>query len=212
MVYPIAKRLLFPIMRLWVKKEYGLENIPKDKPFIFAANHASYLDDFSVAPFIAGYLDKKVHMYCNDRFYKNKLFAAFLNWAECIPISAEDGKKEKNKKALELALRFLKKKDIVGIFPEGGRSHDGKLKEAKTGVAKLALLSKSPILPVGIIGSYNVLPKGAFFPKFKRYTVKIGKPIYLDKYFGKEDDKKTLKEITTQVMKNIARLTGEEYI
>lgn len=211
MVYPISKEIITSIVKLWIRKVNGLENIPKDKPFIIAANHSSFLDDFSMPPIVISYLNKKVHMYCNDRFYKNKFFAAFLNWASCIPISIETKNKEVNRRAFKLALGYLKKGEPVGVFPEGGRSPDGKLREAKTGIAKLALAAKVPVLPIGMIGSYKVLPKGAKFPKFKRFDIKVGKLIYLDKYFGKENNKKVLKEVTRLIMKEIAKLTNLEY-
>ncbi len=211
MVYPIGKRLFASITKLWIKKIIGLENIPKDRPFVVAANHGSFLDDFSVPPIIMWHINKKVHMYCNDRFYKNKLFGIFLNWAGCIPISIQTKNPETNKAAFNLALKYLKKGEFVGLFPEGGRSLDGELREAKTGIAKLALTSKVPVLPVGIIGSYDVFPKGAKFPKFKRFDIKIGKLVYFDKYFGKENNKKILKEVTTKIMKEIAELANKEY-
>lgn len=211
MVYPIAKITFPPMMKLWVRRIIGLDNVPKDRPFIIAANHASYLDDITIAPNVIRYIDKNVHMYCNDRFYKNKFLAAFLNWAKCIPVSIQTKNPETNKRAFKLALGYLKKGEPVGIFPEGGRSLDGNLREAKTGIARLALVSKVPVLPIGVIGSYDVFPKGAKFPKFKRFDIKIGKLIYLDRYFGKENNKKVLKEVTTLIMKKIAKLVDKEY-
>lgn len=211
MVYPIGRLIVPPIANLWIKRVIGLENIPKDRPFIIAANHSSYLDDFSVVPVVIMRINKKVHMYCNDRFYKNKFLAAFLNWAGCIPISIQTKNREINKRAFKLALDYLRKGEPVGIFPEGGRSVDGRLREAKTGIAKLALTAKVPVLPIGIIGSYKVLPKGARFPKFKRFDIKIGKLIYLNKYFGKQNNKKILKGVTNMVMKEIAKLTNLKY-
>lgn len=211
MVYGITKKVIFPFAKLLIKEIEGLENIPKDGRFVIAANHSSYLDDFTVTPIITKYIKKQVHMYCNDIFYKNRIFAAFLNWGECIPISVGTKDKSTNKKALKLALNYLKKREPVGIFPEGGRSPKGRLMEAKTGVAKLVLLSKCPVLPVGIIGSCDVLPKGAMFPKFKRFSIKIGKVIYLDEYFGKQGNKKVLKEVTTLIMKEIGKLIKQEY-
>ncbi len=169
------------------------------------------MDDITIAPNVIRYIDKNVHMYCNDRFYKNKFLAAFLNWAKCIPVSIQTKNPKTNKKAFKLALKYLKKGEPVGIFPEGGRSIDGKLREAKTGIARLALVSKVPVLPIGIIGSHKVLPKGAKFPRFKRFDIKIGKLIYLHKYFGKENNKKVLKEVTTLIMKEIGKLINQKY-
>lgn len=211
MVYPIGKLIVPPTVKLWIRRIDGLENVPRDRPFIIAANHSSYLDDISIVPIIIKHTNKRVHMYCNDRFYKNIFLASFLNWAGCIPVSVETRNKETNKMAFKLSLDYLKRGEPVGIFPEGGRSIDGKLREAKTGIAKLALVSEVPVLPVGIIGSHKVLPKGAKFPRFKRFDIKIGKLIYLDKYFGKENNKKVLKEVTNLIMREIGKLTNLEY-
>jgi 1-acyl-sn-glycerol-3-phosphate acyltransferase len=211
MVYPIGRFIVPPIVNLWCRKVIGLENVPKDKAFIIAANHSSYLDDFSVTPPVMRRINKKAHMYCNDRFYKNKFLAAFLKWAGCIPVSIQTKNKEVNKRAFKTAIKYLKKGEPVGIFPEGGRTLDGNLRKAKTGIAKLALTSKIPVLPIGIIGSYDVFPKGAKFPKFKRFDIKIGKLIYFDKYYGKENNKKTLRLVTTKIMKEIAKLTKQKY-
>jgi len=208
MVYPIGKRIVLYTAKLWIRDIIGIENTPKDKPFILAANHSSFLDDLAIVPILVNHLNKRVHMYCNDRFYKNKIMAFFLRWAGCIPISIQTGNKETNKKAFDLALRYLKKGEPVGIFPEGGRSHDGEMREAKTGIAKLALTANVPILPIGIVGSHKVFPKGAKFPKFKRFEIKIGKPFYL---YGNENNKKALKESTTFIMKEIGKLIGKEY-
>ncbi len=211
MVHPISKTTIFAVARLWVKKIIGLENIPKEGGFIIAANHCSYLDDFTVAPAVIMHTNRKVHMYCNDWYYKFKLIAAFLKRHECIPISIQTNNKKTNKEAFELALDYLKKGEPVGVFPEGGRSLDGKLRPAKTGIAKLALTSKIPVLPIGVVGSHKVFPKGSIFPKFKRFDVKIGKLIYLDKFFGKEDNKKILKEVASLIMKEVGKLSGQEY-
>lgn len=211
MVYPIGKLIVPSIAKLWIRRITHLENIPRDRPFIIAANHSSFLDDFSVVPIVIMHVNKRVHMYCNDRFYKNKLLAAFLRWARCIPISIQTRNKAVNKRAFKLALEYLKKGEPVGIFPEGGRSIDGKLREAKTGIARLALSSKVPVLPVGVVGSHKVFPKGAKFPRFKRFDINIGKLVYFDKYFSKENNKKVLKEVTTLIMKEIGKLTNLEY-
>ncbi|MEA2036550.1 MAG: lysophospholipid acyltransferase family protein [Nanoarchaeota archaeon] len=211
MVYPIGKLIVSPLARLWVRKIDGLGTRLKERHFIIAANHSSFMDDLAIAPMIISYINKKVHMYCNDRFYKNKFFATFLRWGECIPISIQTKNKEVNKRAFKLALKYLNKGEPVGIFPEGGRSIDGKLREAKTGIAHLALESKVPVLPIGIIGSHKTFPKGAKFPKFKRFDIKIGQFIYLDEYFSRKNNKKILKEATTLIMKDIGKLIGQEY-
>ena len=97
------------------------------------------------------------------------------------------------------------------IFPEGTRSHDGKLKKAYTGIAKLTLSAKVSVLPVGIIDANKVLPKGKIFLRLKRCEVKIGKLMYFDKYYNKKPNKKIIEETTRSIMKEIAELIGQKY-
>ena len=106
---------------------------------------------------------------------------------------------------------YLTQGKIIGIYPEGTRTLDGKLQRGKTGAARLALAAKVPIVPVGLIGTFEILPKGKNIPKLKRAIVNIGKPIYFDKYYGKENDKKTIRLVTTKVMKEIAKLCKKKY-
>ena len=97
------------------------------------------------------------------------------------------------------------------IFPEGKRSPDGKLQKAYNGSAKLALKAKVPVLPVGIIDSHEVLPKGKILPRLKRCEVKIGKLMYFYKYYNKKPNEKIYLQITRKIMKEIAKLIGQKY-
>ena len=147
----------------------------------------------------------------NNRYWNNKIDASILDWGGCFPIYVSGNSKKKNDKSFDKAFEYLKKKDPVQIYPEGLRSVDGKLQKGKTGIVRLALSAKTPILPIGIIGSNKVLPKGSFFLRFKRCAVNIGKPIYLDKYYKRKKTKKLFRQLTDKVMKEIAKLSGQEY-
>lgn len=213
MVYPIGKVVIPPFYKLWLKKFEGLDNVPKDRAFIIAANHSSYYDALLLPLIIIPKIDKKIHALVNSIYWKNPVTRWFIEWGESIPvhIGKDKDSKEKNKKAFKKTLDYLKHNGIVQIFPEGTRSYDGRLKKAYTGVAKLALEAKVPVLPVGIIGANKVLPKGKMLPRFKRCEVKIGKLMSFEKYYNRKTNKKTLEEITRQVMKEIARLIGQKY-
>ena len=216
MVMPFTVLTHYPIVRPFIKKVIGRKNLPKP-PYILAANHSSYFDDM-VLPFIAYLIAKrKAAIFMNSRFFKNKLLKKYLMHQGGIAIDvAKDVKneiqrKKTNDKAFDTALKYIRHGRIFCIFPEGSRSLDGKLKKAKTGVAKIALMAKIPVVPVGIIGSYEMLPKGAKFLRFKRATISIGKPLYFDKYYGKEKDYKTLENITATIMKEIAKLSNQKW-
>lgn len=214
MVHPIIGPLLLPFMRAFMRKIEGRERIPKDKAFIAAVNHASYYDDFAVPAVIIPAIKKKVHFYVNQRFYSFLPFKWFLDNAECIPVAAKKTKDSKNinQEALNKALYYLNKKDPVGIFPEGGRSKDGKLRKAKTGIAYLLLKAKVPVLPIGIEGSYKIMPKGAIFPRFsKKCNFRIGKLMDFSKYYNRKVNKDLLDKITKEIMKEVARLSNQKY-
>lgn len=213
MVYPIAKWTVTPIYKLWLRKTEGLENIPKNDPFIMAANHSSYYDAALLHSIIIPKINKRVHALVNSHYWENFVTKAFLDWGESIPVfvEKEKGSNEKNKLAFKKALNYLKNKEIVLIFPEGTRSYDGKLKKAYNGIAKICLEAKVPILPVGIIGSCKVLPKGKILPRFKRCEVNIGKLMSFEKYYNKKINKNLLEEVTRSIMKQIAKLIGQQY-
>lgn len=213
MVYPIAKLTIGNFIRLFIKEINGKENILKNKPFIVASNHASYFDDFATPSIIIPMLDKKMHFYVSSYYFNNYFLRKFLEWGESIPVDPTKNKKHKeiNKKAFQTALKYLKNGEIVGIFPEGTRSIDGKLKQAKSGIAKLAIAAKVPVLPIGIIGSDKILPKGKLLLRFKRCKINIGKPLYFKEYYDKKINKKILENVTRTIMKNIAELIGQKY-
>lgn len=213
MVYPIGKLIILPIYKLWLRKVEGLGNAPRDKPFIIAANHASYYDALLMHSILMPKINKKIHALVNSFYWKPFTTRLFLDWGECIPVYVDEGKnhKEKNKQAFEKALSYLKKGELIEIFPEGKRSPDGKLQKAYPGVAKLALKAKVPVLPCGIIGSNKVLPRGANLPRLTKCEVKIGKLMHFDKYYNKKLNNKIFEEVTRSIMKKIAKLINQKY-
>ncbi len=214
MVYPIVKLTLIPIIKLWIKEVEGLENIPKDGGFIVCPNHSSFYDDVLIPSIVVPKINKTLHMYVNKKYFKNFLLRKFLYWAGSIPVEVYEhpDKKTINEQAFKKAMDYLKKGEPIGIYPEGHRTLDGELQKAKSGAARLALTAKVPILPVGIIGSLNILPKGKMMLRFKKIVkVKIGKPLFFTEYYKKHKDKKTLDDITRTIMKEIGKLTNKNY-
>ncbi len=207
MVYPIAKIILTPIINLWLKEGDGLKNVPKKGAFIVAANHASYMDHLIIMCTLVSYLNRKVHFLSKKEHFSNPLKAMWHKWAGAIPLDRQAGGRE----ALEWAINALKQGKIIAIHPEGTRSLIGKLQKGKTGVARLALAAKVPVVPIGLIGTFDILPKGKYIPKLKRATMNIGKPMYFNKYYNKKITKTLLRKITNDIMKEIAQLCKQEY-
>ncbi|MBI2653739.1 1-acyl-sn-glycerol-3-phosphate acyltransferase [Candidatus Woesearchaeota archaeon] len=211
MIYPIARITLVPFYKLWLRKVEGLENVPKDKPFIIAANHSSYYDALLIHVILVPKINKKIRALVNNNYWKFFITKIILDWGECIPVFVGKESKEKNKQAFRKAIQCIKEGGIIEIFPEGGRSADGRLQKAYNGVAKIALAAKAPVLPVGIIDAHKVLPKGAMLPRLKRCEVKIGKLMHFDDCYNKKINDKLLEDITRSIMNEIAKLITQEY-
>ncbi|MBW2975690.1 1-acyl-sn-glycerol-3-phosphate acyltransferase [Candidatus Woesearchaeota archaeon] len=215
MLHPIQELTIPPLLKLlWIREIRGIDNIPKDGRFVAAPNHQSFFDDWVVPSIIVLHLDKELHMYVNSSYFKSPLFRWYLNHHKSIPVEVHKtrDRKKVNEKAFRKALYYLNKDEPVCIYPEGHRSPDGELQKGRVGAARLAIAAKAPVLPIGIIGSRDVLPKGKRFPKLKRVIkIRIGKPIYLKRYYGREDNKKVLNEATKLIMQGIAGLVNKEY-
>ncbi|MFC1704865.1 lysophospholipid acyltransferase family protein [Nanoarchaeota archaeon] len=208
MVFPIVKRTIVPIVkRLWIKKINGLDNVPKGTGFIIAANHSSYLDHWILGSVITSHLDKKIHYLAKKEHFDSFHQRIIHTYFGAIPIDREKG----GKRALRFAVSGLKKGKIIGIYPEGTRTLTGKIQHGKTGVARLALAAKVPVLPIGLIGTFKILPKGKLKPNLKKAKVNIGKPMYFDKYYGKEENRKTIRKVTDSIMREIAKLSNQKY-
>lgn len=207
MVYSIGKRLICPIFEIYIKKVKGLENTPKDRNFIVVANHESYIDHPFIICTLVKYLNKKIHFLSKKEHFSNPIKAAWHRYAGAIPLDRQAG----GKKALRWAIKALKQGKIIAIHPEGTRTLTGKLQRGRTGIARLVLAAHVPVLPMGIIDTFEILPKGKYIPKFKKGTLNIGKLMYFNKYYNKKINKKLLREITDKVMKEIARLSKQKY-
>lgn len=207
MVYPIAKIILPPIINLWIKETNGLENIPVKEPFIIAANHESYMDHFLIITTFVIHLDKKIHFLAKKEHFSNPIKSVWHKWAGAIPLD----RKAKGTEALRWAIKLLKDGEVIGIHPEGTRSLTGKLQKGKTGVARLALAARVPVVPVGLIGTFEILPKGRYIPKLKKAAMNIGKPMHFNKYYNKKITKRLSRKITDEIMRQIAGLCGQKY-
>jgi 1-acyl-sn-glycerol-3-phosphate acyltransferase len=203
---------LGPVLRLffrpWVE---GMENIPAEGGAILASNHLSFSDSF----FLPMEVERRVTFlakgdYFTGRGIKGKLTAAFFKGINQVPVDRSGGRA--SEAALKAGVRILNRGELLGIYPEGTRSPDGRLYRGKTGIARMALEAGVPVIPVAMINTFEIQPPGQVMPKIMRVGIKIGKPLDFSRYAGMEDDRFVLRSITDEIMYELMQLSGQEYV
>ncbi|WP_349827753.1 lysophospholipid acyltransferase family protein [Brevibacterium litoralis] len=211
MFYWMLKVVVAPILRVlfrpWVR---GLENIPETGPAIIAGNHLSFIDSILVpvvAPRPVAYLAKKD--YFTGRGVKGMLTRWFFKLTNQLPMDRGGG--SGSDASLTAGLEVLRSGSLLGIYPEGTRSPDGKLYRGRTGVARMVIRSGAPVVPVALIGTDRIQPEGATLPKLGRVGIVFGKPLDFSKYADVPEDRFLLRSITDEIMYEILRLSGQKY-
>lgn len=213
MFYWFLKRVLAgPLLRIlfrpWVR---GLDNLPTEGPAIIAGNHNHFMDSIFVpllAPRPVVYLAKKD--YFTGRGLKGAVTRWFFKLNNQLPMDRGGG--SGSQASLESGLKVLGEGNCLGIYPEGTRSPDGKLYRGRTGIARLVLESEAPVVPVAIIGTDRLQPAGRLVPKLRRVGVVFGSPMDFSKYSGLPSDRFLLRSVTDEIMYEIMRLSGQEYV
>ncbi|WP_036553787.1 lysophospholipid acyltransferase family protein [Nocardioides insulae] len=201
-----------PVLRLLFRPGVeGLENVPEEGPAILAGNHLSYADWL----FMPLQVPRMVRFVAKSEYFttpglKGRLQRAFFSGTGNVPIDRSGADAAEG--AIVSARRVLDAGELFGIYPEGTRSHDGRLYRGKTGVARLALLTKAPVIPVAVIRTDEIAPPGRVFGKVTKPLVRFGRPLDFSRYDGMENDRYILRSITDEIMYEIMRLSGQEYV
>jgi 1-acyl-sn-glycerol-3-phosphate acyltransferase len=210
--YWFLKIILTPILRTlfrpWVE---GLENVPEQGPAILASNHLSFSDSIFLplmVPRRITFLAKAD--YFVGRGFKGRLKAGFFRGVGQVPVDRSGG--SASEAALAKGLQILGGGDLLGIYPEGTRSPDGRLYRGKTGVARMALESGVPVIPVAMINTFEIQPPGQVIPKLLRVGIRIGKPLDFSRYAGMSGDRFVLRSVTDEIMYELMQLSGQEYV
>ena len=212
MGYWLVKAVLSPILRLLFRPHVtGLENVPVEGAAILSGNHTTFLDNLMiplVVPRRVTFLAKSD--YFTGRGVKGRLQKNFFRGVGRIPLDRSGGKA--SEAALRTGLQVLKDGELLGLYPEGTRSPDGRLYRGKTGVARMALEAGVPVVPVGLIGMFALQPAGRRFPKLGKVEVRVGRPLDFSRYAGMEGDRFVLRSITDEIMYELMVLSGQEYV
>ena len=201
---PVLKLLFRP----WVK---GLDNVPAEGAAILASNHLSFSDSI----FMPVMVPRPVVFLAKSEYFtgtgiKGRLTAAFFRLTNQLPMDRSGG--AASAQSLDAGMGVLKNGSLLGIYPEGTRSPDARLYRGKVGVARLALQARVPVIPVAMIGTDKVQPIGKRVPNIRRIGIIFGEPLDFSRYFGLEDDRLIQRSVTDEIMYELMRLSGQEYV
>ena len=213
MFYWLLKNLvigpfMFSVFRPWVR---GRENVPETGAVIYASNHLSFVDSV----FLPIVVDRPISFLAkSDYFTGTGVIGAIVRWfflaIHQLPIDRSGGKA--SEASLNSGLEHLAKGGQLGIYPEGTRSPDGRLYRGRTGVARMILEAGVPVIPVAMIDTEKVMPTGTKIPKVRRVGVVFGEPLDFSRFDGMEGDRFVLRSITDEIMYELSKLSGQEYV
>jgi 1-acyl-sn-glycerol-3-phosphate acyltransferase len=200
--------ILFTFFRPLVK---GEENVPAEGGVILASNHLSFSDSI----FLPLVVKRRVTFLAKADYFtghgvKGRATALFFKLVGQLPVDRSGGKA--SEAALNTGLKVLRRGQLLGIYPEGTRSLDGRLYRGKTGVARMALEGRVPVVPVAMIGTDKVQPIGRKIPHLGRVGIVLGEPLDFSRYEGMEGDRFVLRSITDEIMYALMELSGQEYV
>jgi 1-acyl-sn-glycerol-3-phosphate acyltransferase len=200
--------LLRLIFRPWVR---GLENVPLTGAAILASNHLSFSDSI----FLPLQSRRPVVFLAKSEYFtgtgvKGALVRWFFKATGQLPIDRSGGKA--SEAALNTGLSVLDGGQLLGIYPEGTRSPDGRLYRGRTGIARMVLEAKVPVIPVAMIDTEKVQPIGKRLPRIRRVGLIFGEPLNFSRFDGMEGDRIVLRAVTDEIMYELMKISGQEYV
>ena len=192
-------------------KVEGLEHVPSSGPVILASNHLAVMDSF----FLPLVVRRRITFLAKSEYFtgtgiKGWLSRSFFTAVGQVPIDRNDS--DAAQAALDTAGRVLGEGKLLGMYPEGTRSPDGRLYKGKTGLARLALQTGVPVIPVAMIGTNVVNPPGTSMLRFGRVTVRFGKPMDFSRFEGMAGNRFIERAVTDEVIYELMELSGQEYV
>lgn len=207
MKYVLAGPWLRGIFRPWTS---GSENVPKTGPVILASNHLSFVDSI----FLPLMLERPMVFLAKSEYFtgrgiKGFFTKIFFKATGMLPIDRSGGKA--SEASLNTGLKVLAEGHVLGIYPEGTRSPDGKLYRGRTGVARMILEAGVPVVPVAMIDTEKVMPLGTKWPRVHRVGIIFGERLDFTRFAGMEGDRFILRAVTDEIMYELSKLSGQVY-
>ena len=207
MKYVVIGPIVKAIFRPWI---VGRRNIPQTGAAILASNHLSFVDSV----FLPLMIDRPVAFLAKSDYFTGKgikgwATRVFFKGTGMIPIDRSGGKA--SEASLNTGLQVLGHGDLLGIYPEGTRSPDGRLYRGRTGIARMALEAHVPVVPVVMVDTDTMMPIGRRMPRIARVGVVIGEPLDFSRFQGMESDRYILRSVTDEIMVALHRIGSQEY-
>jgi 1-acyl-sn-glycerol-3-phosphate acyltransferase len=213
LLYWIFKWVVFtPLCRLLFRPSIsGAENIPESGPAILVSNHISTGDTFLLPAMMKRRLTfpAKIELF-HARSVRGRIVSWFLKAVGQLPMDRSGGRASAT--SMEGVLGVLRRGDLLGIYPEGTRSPDGRLYKGKTGVARLVLQAGVPVVPVGMIDTRWVPSRFFNIPIMRRPKIRVGEPMDFSAYAEAGNDRDVLRWITDEIMNAVMELSGQDYV
>lgn len=213
MLYWLSKYVLLgPLLRLLTRPSIeGLEHVPAHGGAILAGNHLAVIDSFLV-PLV---LPRRVTYLAKSEYFTQpgllgRFKKTFFSSHGQVPVDRSGGSAARA--AIDTALRLLREGKLLGIYPEGTRSPDGRLHKGKTGVARMALETGVPVVPVAVIGTDRVNPIGSRMWRPHKVRIRIGEPLDFSRYAGMAGDRFIERSMTDEIMYTLMELSGQTYV
>jgi 1-acyl-sn-glycerol-3-phosphate acyltransferase len=201
-LYTILKPLAVALMRWWLGlRVTGTEHVPPTGPALIVSNHQSILDP----PLVGGATPRQIFFLAKAELFRIPLFGQLIRALHARPVRREGS----DPRALKTAARLLEEGRALLVFPEGTRSVDGRLGEAKPGVGMLAIMSGAPVVPTYISGTLEALPKGAVRPRRSQVSVRFGPALHFKAQTG-EGRKDRYRDAAREMMRAIAQLKEQQ--
>jgi 1-acyl-sn-glycerol-3-phosphate acyltransferase len=211
--YWLLKNLVIgpPVLTAFRPWVLGRENVPRTGGVIFASNHLSFIDSV----FLPIALERHVSFLAKSDYFTGRGFTGWLTKVFFLgigqlPIDRSGGKA--SEASLNTGLEVLARGGQLGIYPEGTRSPDGRLYRGRTGIARMVLEAGVPIVPVAMVDTEKVMPTGTRIPKVRRVGIIFGEPLDFTRFAGLEGDRFILRSVTDEIMHELHRLSGQEYV
>ncbi|HEY8302646.1 MAG TPA: lysophospholipid acyltransferase family protein [Jatrophihabitans sp.] len=212
MLYRALELTLAPALRAAYRPEItGLESVPTQGPVILAGNHISFADEF-FTPLAAR---RQVVYFAKAEYFttpgmKGRLSSFFFTTLGHVPVERADTRAAAS--VVDVGVQVLDQGRALGIFPEGTRSPDGRLYKFRTGVARVALRSGAPVVPVGVRGTREVQPPGSRWWHLAPVAVHFGAPLHFGDRAGEERSARVLREVTETIRAAVQELSGQDYV